>query len=788
MTEPGAAAKRHRWILAAIVALAFSIRLAAVLQYEQGHPNAAHPAIDEASYDDWARGIAAGDWIGKGAFFQEPLYPYALAALYAVAGPERLAARVAQCALWAATALLAGLLAQRLFGRAAAILAALAIALYGPGMLFPAFLLKENLLLPLFALLALALVRTRDEGRSNRAAWLAVGVLAGLGALLRGNLLAMIPLLVLWPVLRTKPSRSSLAAAALVLAGAALVLLPVAARNRVVGGEFLLTTSGAGTNLYGGNDLENPYGRATEFSFVRGIPEHEAGDWRREAERRIAAREGAPRSLSPGEVSAFWRGELGRSLLEHPREHLAILGRKLRLALGRYEVPDNHFLPWDERYVPLARAPWPAFGFLGTLGLAGVVLLLLHARWGKRAIVSPLPPELAPVDRGAAAEVALLGAAYVATVVLTVVSDRARLPIVPLLAPFAAWTLVWGARALRRRHPDALVQLAFAVAAAALPVYSRVLPDTEVAEDFAERDHNLAVQLLREGGRDREARAIAEELVREHPASARARILLAEIDLRAGKDPQGVLARVEPLADEPSLNPRERFRAASLVAWIQLRRGEFAQAERRFREALRFDGESRELQEGLVRALVGAVDRETPVEARRMSEEALAILDVLVGNAERGAEDPEIELLRAQAEFSRGRAMLDGPPGDDAERKVAQDAVQSALARLHRLTDAPATAPDLRRRSRVVAGGIQLYRRNFGPAENHFRAALAISDDPVADLGLLEALVGSLELGLRTEDRGEIELEAQRLLERCRQAAPPLRGIENLQERLAALR
>jgi len=64
----------------------------------------------------------------------------------------------------------------------------------------------------------------------------------------------------------------------------------------------------------------------------------------------------------------------------------------------------------------------------------------------------------------------------------------------------------------------------------------------------------------------------------------------------------------------------------------------------------------------------------------------------------------------------------------------------------------------------------------------------AISDDPVADLGLLEALVGSLELGLRTEDRGEIELEAQRLLERCRQAAPPLRGIENLQERLAALR
>ena len=81
------------------------------------------------------------------------------------------------------------------------------------------------------------------------------------------------------------------------------MLLPVALRNLLVGGTFLLTTSGAGTNLYGGNNLENPYGRATEFSFLRGVPEHEAGDWRREAERRV----GHP--LDPGDVSAFWRDE-----------------------------------------------------------------------------------------------------------------------------------------------------------------------------------------------------------------------------------------------------------------------------------------------------------------------------------------------------------------------------------------------------------------------------------------------------------------------------------------------
>jgi len=750
---------RFRWILAGIFALAFSIRVVAVSQYEAAHPNSGHLSIDEASYDAWAREIAGGDWIGKEAFFQEPLYPYALGALYAVAGPERHAARIVQCALWAMTAVFAGLLARRIFGTASGILAALAIALYGPGMIFPSLLLKENLALPIFTLLALALVAR---------AWFWVGILAGLGALLRGNLLVMIPLFLLWPFLRAPrivPIRSS----ALVLAGAACILLPVALRNARVGGEFLLTTSGAGTNLYGGNNLENPYGRATEFSFVRGIPEHEAGDWRREAERRTA------RELDPGEVSAFWRDETLRSFREHPREHLAILWNKLRLTLGRYEVPDNHFLPWDARYVSLARAPWPWFGVVGVLGLAGVALFLLDGRWGKRSIALPVPEKFVEADRGAACDVLLLGAAYVGTVVLTVVSDRARLPIVPLLAPFAAWTVLWAVNAIRERQQDALVRLAFAVAAAALPVYTRVLPDSEVAEDFAERDYNLAVQLLREGGRAREARSISERLVSAHPSSARARILLAEVDFREGRDPGGILARVEPLADETTLNARERFRAASLAAWVHLGRGAFAEAERRFREALAFDGDSLELREGLARALVGRSEHASQAEARAASEEALALLEG------RDAEDPELEILRAQAEFARGRAILSGPFADDAERRTGEAAVQSALDRLHRLDG---SSPEFRRRSRLVAGGIQLERGNLEAAENHFRAALAAGTDSEAQLGLLAALIGRLERG---PDDPRRRAEARRLVVDLGYATRPDPRLADLAQRLDRL-
>src|SRR5690606_9871220 len=109
--------------------------------------------------------------------------------------------------------------------------------------------------------------------------------------------------------------------------------VPTGLRNWYVGDVFVLTTSGAGTNLYGGNNAQNPYGIATEFDWVRGIPEFEAGDWRNEAERRVG------RALDPSEVSSYWMGEVLRSLRDDPWLHLRILWKKGRATLGSYEVP-----------------------------------------------------------------------------------------------------------------------------------------------------------------------------------------------------------------------------------------------------------------------------------------------------------------------------------------------------------------------------------------------------------------------------------------------------------------
>ena len=646
--------RRLSWsALLVLFALAFGLRAVALVQYEEHHPQAQRPAIDEASYDAWAREIAGGELVGREIFFQEPLYPYVLGGVYALAGDEpaaqRRAARWLQVAAGALAAALAGVIGARLFGRSAGWLAGALVALHRPAVWFPALLLKENLFVTLLVALALGLVatrafRSRPWSWREPAAWLALGVLAGLGALLRGNLLVMLPVLALWPVgralLRREGSRAALASALAFSVGAALALAPVLLRNHAVGGRFVLTTSGAGTNFYGGNNLQNPFGVATEFDWVRGIPEHEAGDWRREASRR------AGRELDAKETSDFWMAAALASMREHPAEHARILVRKLRLSLGRYEVPDNHFLEWDARYVAVLGAPLPGFALLGTLGLAGLLVVLVTRR---RADAEGL------VDGGAALEVALLACAYLGTVVLTVTSERIRMPLVPLLAPFAGGLIPLAATSLRR-FLFTLPALGFCAWFTLAPVF----PEGALERDLDERDYNLAVALLEEND-ENGARAIVAGLEARHATGPRVQLLAAELDYRrarraldagpkgarmpaaAGVDIESALRKLEGVARRGSA--QERFRADLLAGAIRQYLGQWAEAEASYRSALAFDGEDRDLRRRLAVVLAEQAMAGPAGESRvARLREALTLLDGLQAELA----DPELAELAAR--------------------------------------------------------------------------------------------------------------------------------------------
>ena len=634
--------------LAAMFLAALGLRGLAITQYEAQHPLAQRPVIDEASYESWALEISGGDWLGDEIFFQEPLYPYWLASVYSVAGEDlaakRSLARWCHAALGALTAVLVALLAARLFGRVAGLVAGFAFALYRPGFWMPLLLLKPNLFLPILALLALLLLRTRsaDAGESRvraLALWGCVGLTAGLGALLRGNMLILLPFFVAWPVLRALAERrglsSALPSAAAVVIGVTAALLPVALRNQVVGGELVLSTSGAGTNFYGGNNLDNPYGVATEFDWVRGIPEHEADDWRHEAERRLG------RELEPTEVSSYWLGQALDSMRSDPLAHARILLDKLRLTLGTYEVPDNHFLAWDARYVPMLAPDFPGFWLWGWLGLAGLMLFVFRAFRG----------ELDERARGPGLELAALWLLYLGTIVMTVTSARVRLALVPLMLVFAGY-LVVSFRRGREWSLPALVASALAFLLVSLPVFG----EEQREKDLHERDFNLLVGWLEDPATLDEAEGLARELLATYPNSVRVQIAMADVEYRrarrildsagptdeAERLVQSSLGRLEACARRGK--PRERFQAGLLAGAILQFRGQWDAAVDAYRSARAFDpGDADVLRRlAVVLAESGMARPQGPDRAARLREAESILVEEL--DAE---QDPELQSLLA---------------------------------------------------------------------------------------------------------------------------------------------
>ena len=627
------------WALILVLAIAAGLRGWSVYEYTHSHPQSDAPVIDEASYDDWAVELAAGDWRGDEVFFQEPLYPYFLGVLYSVFGRDLLIVRLIQASLGVLTCWLVAKLGSRLGGDWAGVLAGLLIACLPSLVLLPCLLLKPNLHLPLFCAAALLLTR---PGAGGIRRWFVIGLFTGSCALLRGNSLVILPLFLFWSFTLRPQGLPSFVRSLSFALGVGLLLGPVAWRNHEVGGVWALTTSGAGTNLYGGNNLQNPRGIATELPFVRGVPRHEADDWRREAERRTGE------SLDAGEVSRYWFAETMRSFVHNPLEHLEILWNKLRATLGWYSVPDNHSLAWDSRYVSALRLPLPVFGVSAALGLTGLLMSLL--RFSRRKDLNG--------REEACRRTALLLLVYLATIVLTVTSMRARMPLSVLLAPLAAAWLI----SLRNKpRLGGGVALCLCASFVAWPLWSA----EERAQDLSERDYNLAIEQLRSGPPSLETRELVQGLVTQHPNTARFRILSAELQfaeslrLRAEDEEYTALvvegAALTSLSEITALRgiaPRTRMSAYRLAGWIYTTQRDWENAEANFREARQFDGEDPDLAAAHAQALVGYA--ETDVRVEECEELVLRARRILDGLRDGELPDAMREDLSKRLSFLEG--------------------------------------------------------------------------------------------------------------------------------------
>jgi 4-amino-4-deoxy-L-arabinose transferase-like glycosyltransferase len=398
-------------------------------------------AMDSQEYDRWAQAIAGGDWLGSQVFFQAPLYPYLLAAVYAV-GRSLDAVYLLQIA-----AAVAGVWALFRAGRAlgderAGLVAAGLAAVYSPFLFYDVQILKESLAVTVTCFLLWALAAARTAGGAGR--WLAAGALLGVLALLRENALLLLPFLLPLAWRRADRVGGLARRGGVLVLGLMLPLAPVALRNGLVGGDFLPTTFQGGVNFWIGN---NPQADGTYRPIVPGkqIPALERQEPVRLAEQALGRR------LTPAEVSSYW---LHRGLAwaaQHPGAFLRLQIRKLRMFWSWYEWPDAVDPYWVRTLSPVDRLPLVEFGTVSLLAPVGLWLL-----WRRRQLVAFAPAWLFALG-------------WMLSTVVFFLFSRYRLPAVPALLLLAAVPLVALSEAWRERRRGWAIAAAAAMAAFVLP-------------------------------------------------------------------------------------------------------------------------------------------------------------------------------------------------------------------------------------------------------------------------------------------------------------------------------
>lgn len=418
---------RHFWIITGIALLIRAVYLAQASSV----PLFDRLIMDGAVYDAWARQIASGDWIGTEVFYQAPLYPYLLGVLKTLGADGLWPIRIVQILLGSLSCGFLYLAGRDVFSARIGWIAGLGLALYAPAIFFDGIIQKASLGGFLVTLLLWLAVRASRQPRP--AGWFGVGCVLGLLMMTREETLLLAPIILAWILVHVRPRtwRDRLSCAGSYVGGAALVLFPVALRNAHVGGEFVLTTSQAGSNFFIGNHA-GANGTYTPLRPGRSNTPLERVDARELAEL------GAGRKLTASEVSAYWFRQSFGWIREHPLDWVKLLLRKAKLLINANEIADSE----DQDYY--AEHSW-LLRWLGHVLHLGVVLPLAAVGiWVSRS------------QRGTMRLILALFATLCLGVIAFYVFARYRYPIVPFAILFGSLGAVHVVDLCRERRYGAL--------------------------------------------------------------------------------------------------------------------------------------------------------------------------------------------------------------------------------------------------------------------------------------------------------------------------------------------
>ena len=400
------------WVLTAIFLFAMTIRILHIWQVSKW-PFFSIPLGDAEIYHSWAKQIAEGDWLGEGVFYYPPLYAYLLALIYKFIGINVLIVRICHIFIGSLSCILLVDAGRRFFSKSVGVCAGLMLAIYAPAIFYDG-LFHKTVVAAFFLSLALWLLSRLTDKPGKINLWLILGIIVGCMILTRENALVFVPCILIWGFVHCRNTgKQRVVPAAIFLLGVLIILLPVVVRNKVFGGQFHLTTSNFGRNLYIGNNEEGD-GTYKALRFGRGHGQYELTDDVQLAEQAMG------RKLTSGEVSRYWAGKAVNYIKSQPLDWLRLMGRKLALVLNATEIADTEDLYSYSEFSMVLRLA----GFIGHFGvLAPLAMLGIWSTWHKCKKLWILY---------------LLAGLYILSVIVFYVFGRYRYPVVLILILFAS--------------------------------------------------------------------------------------------------------------------------------------------------------------------------------------------------------------------------------------------------------------------------------------------------------------------------------------------------------------
>jgi tetratricopeptide (TPR) repeat protein len=428
---------RSFWIACIIFSLALAIRF--VYLYESStNPSFLSPIVDSRTYDEMAEAFAKNPVLGSNFFWQPFFYPFFLSMVYSFSGNSIIAAKVIQVLLGALTCALTYRLGEKIFRRQIGIIAGVITAFYGPMFFYDSELLATGWA-AFWAVVIVSLFLEVKE-RDKSWLWFFLGLGGAFGIITRPEFFLFFLVGCIWLRFRVPRELSLVPRFGILVAGVALVLVPVGIAAAFATGRFSVMSFSGGLNLYIGN---NP-------NYCETLTIRPGEEWDRLF---IVLPKQSGMGKDLWDKDGFFKQQVMEYMKNQPFDFAKGLGRKALEIVCSREIPRNLNIYMFGKWSRLLRLlTWKAggfgfpFGVIFPLAVLGVIF-----NW-----------------RRISALVILFVVIYSLSIIIVFVAGRYRVPMVPILAILASAGLISVVEVVRLKRWRECILMAAAVAGTVL--------------------------------------------------------------------------------------------------------------------------------------------------------------------------------------------------------------------------------------------------------------------------------------------------------------------------------